>query len=200
MKSLSFIAGLFLTACVTINIYFPAAAAEKVADQIIQEIQQEGDRPETKQSPETSPQSRSAPENWHNKALVWVGYGLDFLIEPVHAAANLDINSPDIRRIKARMQQRFSSLKQAYDQGWIGIKNDGYLITRAGVPLSQRNRVNKLVAAENSDRQQLYQAIANANGHPEWTSQIQQTFAKRWISHAHSGWWYQRSNGQWVQK
>ncbi|MCW5618121.1 MAG: hypothetical protein KIS65_02750 [Nitrosomonas sp.] len=32
--------GLFLSACVTINIYFPAAAAEKAADKIIEEVWQ----------------------------------------------------------------------------------------------------------------------------------------------------------------
>ncbi|WP_435626273.1 hypothetical protein [Candidatus Ferrigenium straubiae] len=33
-------AGLALSACVTINIYFPAAAAEKAADKIIEEVMQ----------------------------------------------------------------------------------------------------------------------------------------------------------------
>ncbi|MDR2875001.1 MAG: hypothetical protein LBV44_03620 [Methylobacillus sp.] len=33
-------AGLALSACVTINIYFPAAAAEKAADKIIDEVWQ----------------------------------------------------------------------------------------------------------------------------------------------------------------
>lgn len=33
-------AGFVLTSCVTINIYFPAAAAEKVADKIIEEVWQ----------------------------------------------------------------------------------------------------------------------------------------------------------------
>ena len=34
------ISTLFLSACVTINIYFPAAAAEKAADKIIEEVWQ----------------------------------------------------------------------------------------------------------------------------------------------------------------
>lgn len=34
------LAGLPLAACVTINIYFPAAAAEKAADKIINEVWQ----------------------------------------------------------------------------------------------------------------------------------------------------------------
>jgi hypothetical protein len=34
------VAGALLGACVTINIYFPAAAAEKAADRIIEEVWQ----------------------------------------------------------------------------------------------------------------------------------------------------------------
>lgn len=46
MKNVSLFSGILtlvsisLTACVTINIYFPAAAAEKAADQIIEEVWQ----------------------------------------------------------------------------------------------------------------------------------------------------------------
>jgi hypothetical protein len=46
MKHVSLCSGILvlvsiiLTACVTINIYFPAAAAEKAADQIIEEVWQ----------------------------------------------------------------------------------------------------------------------------------------------------------------
>jgi hypothetical protein len=36
IQKIPLMSALFLTACVTINIYFPAAAAEKVADEIIQ--------------------------------------------------------------------------------------------------------------------------------------------------------------------
>ncbi|MDP7536827.1 MAG: hypothetical protein QF470_03245 [Methylococcales bacterium] len=39
IKKISTLSVLFLTACVTINIYFPAAAADKVADEVIKEIQ-----------------------------------------------------------------------------------------------------------------------------------------------------------------
>lgn len=51
-------AGFILTGCVTINIYFPAAAAEKVADRIIEEVWQtdegggENGRPGSKPSNE----------------------------------------------------------------------------------------------------------------------------------------------------
>ena len=39
MRKISVLSALLLTACVTINIYFPAAAAEKAADEIIKDIQ-----------------------------------------------------------------------------------------------------------------------------------------------------------------
>ncbi len=40
MGLLSVILAFILSACVTINIYFPAAAAEKAADKIIEEVWQ----------------------------------------------------------------------------------------------------------------------------------------------------------------
>lgn len=39
------VAAFALSACVTINIYFPAAAAEKAADKIIEEVWQQSDKP-----------------------------------------------------------------------------------------------------------------------------------------------------------
>lgn len=44
------LAALALSACVTINIYFPAAAAEKAADKIIEEVwqTQKADKPTQK--------------------------------------------------------------------------------------------------------------------------------------------------------
>jgi uncharacterized protein len=99
------------------------------------------------------------------------------------------------------MESRFAALQPLYAAGFIGIQSDGLLAVRdpASVPLKDRNQVNKLVAAENADRQSLYQAIANANGHPEWSTHIKSTFAASWVSNAQPGWWYQ-SAGSWKQK
>jgi len=41
---------LVLSACVTINIYFPAAAAEKAADKIIEEVWQQSEKPVVKEA------------------------------------------------------------------------------------------------------------------------------------------------------
>ncbi len=47
--SLLALIGLMLSACVTINIYFPAAAAEKAADKIIEEVWQLEDENQSEQ-------------------------------------------------------------------------------------------------------------------------------------------------------
>ncbi len=204
MKKILFISTLFLSACVTINIYFPAAAAEKVADEIIQEIQTE--QPNKQQGnaiPQSGlPSSSDVPgkSEWQVSFFQVLDQAIAVIISPAHAGVNLSVDTVEIRRIKASMHARFSALKRFYSQGVVAIKADGFLTTRGNVPLKDRNKVNKLVAAENSDRNKLYQAIANANGHPEWYEQIKSTFASRWVSHAHSGWWCQSPNGHWKQK
>ncbi len=47
------LAAMALSACVTINIYFPAAAAEKAADKIIEEVWKQTDKPATPDVKET---------------------------------------------------------------------------------------------------------------------------------------------------
>ena len=55
------IAVIGLSACVTINIYFPAAAAEKAADKIIEEVWQLKDGEAQKdKTPETTPEAKPA--------------------------------------------------------------------------------------------------------------------------------------------
>lgn len=197
MKKLSVLGALLLSACVTINIYFPAAAAEKAADEIIKDIQNVAPQ---------SPPPKSGLDADHAELNRWLDAAIGMVINDAQAAdaaeANLSIDSAEIRQLRAAMEKRFPSLQPNYMAGYIGIKADGFLTVREGanVPLKERNQVSKLVAAENQDRQRLYQAIANANGHPEWLDQIKSTFAARWIGNAQPGWWVQSSNGSWKQK
>jgi hypothetical protein len=56
------IAAVALSACVTINIYFPAAAAEKAADKIIDEVWQLKQQEGAEKTPTTDkPADTSAP-------------------------------------------------------------------------------------------------------------------------------------------
>ncbi len=198
----SSVMGLMLVSCVTINIYFPAAAAEEAADRIIEDVW----GPETqakdpaKQESTTSDQQSLLINTTKGDLAISV---LNWLVSPTQAAAspNININSPAINALQAKMKARHASLKAYYDSGAIGLTENGFVTIRdaKAIPLKSRNTVKGLVADENKDRSALYAEIARANGHPEWQSDIQSTFARRWASKASSGWWYQ-SGGSWKQK
>jgi uncharacterized protein YdbL (DUF1318 family) len=129
---------------------------------------------------------------------------LDFLVPSAEAQqAEIEINTPQINAIKARMADRQrQSLSALFDAGAIGFTADG-LVTirdRAAVPLNERRSIESLVADENRDRKAVYREIAIANGHPEWEQEIQQTFSREWIQKARPGWFYQDASGAWRQK
>jgi uncharacterized protein YdbL (DUF1318 family) len=119
----------------------------------------------------------------------------------LHAAPDLEANTPVISAIKSSMQTRHTQLQNHYNAGAIGLTQDGLIAVKdaSAVPLSQRGGLANLVKEENADRMRLYQEIAAANGHPEWQGEIQSTFAGRWIDKAQAGWFYQRA-GAWVRK
>ncbi|WP_435100200.1 YdbL family protein [Arhodomonas sp. AD133] len=203
LKALSIVpVFLVLAACVTINVYFPAVAAEKAADRIIEDVWgPKGERPEGEDGApesETEPQSR-APE----ASLPVAMRVLNVLIAPAHAQQpRIDISTPAIKRLTASMEQRHQQLRPYYASGAIGLTRDALVTVRDlnAVPLPERGQVRQLVAAENEDRKALYREIAIANDHPEWEDQIRDVFAGRWVSNAQSGWYYQNDSGAWVQK
>ncbi len=117
------------------------------------------------------------------------------------AQGNLEIDTPAISALESSMQQRHVRLTPFYNSGAIGLTDQGLIAVRdaAAAPLAQRGDVNRLVAEENADRRALYREIAQANGHPEWADDVQNTFAQRWIDKAPGNWWVQRG-GRWTQK
>jgi uncharacterized protein YdbL (DUF1318 family) len=195
------LASLLITACVTINVYFPAAAAERVADQIIDKVvgaQDESPKTATPPQSSLSPLGESVLRAIASKLL-------DTVISPAHAqaSANIDVSSPQIRSITASMQTRFTALAEFFDRGAIGLTADGRVAVRDNnlLNLPERTRVRQLVAEDNRDRDALYSEIARANGHPEWEPDIRQIFARRWIDRgAKPGWYYQDRDGNWQQR
>lgn len=116
--------------------------------------------------------------------------------------ANLEINTPAITATRNAMAARYPQLEPFFASGVAGLTRDGMVAVRDAnaVPLNQRAAVNALVAQENQDRASLYREIAHANGHPEWETDIRNTFARRWIERAQPGWWYQDAAGGWVKR
>jgi uncharacterized protein YdbL (DUF1318 family) len=195
---------LALSACVTINVYFPAAAAEKAADKFIEGVVGEkSTEPATKRDDDKQGAVReeAGPQRVLLAAAASV---LDFVVSPARAQqANLNIDTPATRQLQDSMKQRHASLQKYYDAGSIGMTRDGLIQVRDQnlVPLPERNAARKLIAEENADRNNLYREIAVANGHPEWEADIRSTFAERWAARADSsGWYYQDASGAWKKK
>ncbi len=188
---------LLLAACVTINIYFPAAQAEEAAERIVDDIL---GKPQSDGEKKSDKKGAALQQPFYQQL---ASKTLDFLI-PAAQAAQPDFNasSPAVRKLQASMKTRNSALTPHYNSGAVGFTRDAMIaIHDAGaISLKERNKVQGLISDENQDRSNLYRAIAEANGHPEWEPEIRSTFARTWVEKAAGGWWYQNAKGAWVQK
>jgi uncharacterized protein YdbL (DUF1318 family) len=186
---------LTLTACVTINVYFPAAQAEAAAERIVDDILGEKNKTDPLQNKDTS-------INLHRADQLFAAVGTFFIAEAQAAQPDFSVNTPEIRRLQGAMAARHQKLAGFYSKGAIGFSNDGLVAWRdnKAVSIKERGTLNSLLKAENNDRDNLYRAIAKANNHPEWEADVRAVFAKKWIQKARKGWWYQTSGGNWKQK
>ncbi len=208
----SFIFGLVLSACVTINIYFPAAAAEDAARVIVRDVLSEeqveviNEKQETNE--QTNDQSKASATGYLTYVIVNDVAGtitnniLNLLISPAQAEADININTPAIGALRNNLKARASTLKKYYASGAIGLTANANVQIRdqSLISLKERNLVKKLVADENKERGALYAEIARANDHPEWEAEIRSTFSRVWVEEVAVGTWYQNAEGQWVQK
>ena len=181
-----------LSACVTVNIYFPAAAVQRAADEIVKET---WGGPGGKSEP-IQPQSLLplAP-------LPRLSLGLTreaFAQEP-----DINVSNPAIRGLRESIKRRSGAIKPYMDKGNAAINQNGLLAVRSsdGLSLKERAEVQQLIEAENRDREALYAEIAKANNiPPEAVPKIKGIFAKSWIDQAQSGWWIQDAQGNWRRK
>jgi len=192
-----------LVACVTINVYFPEAAAERAADRFIQDVI--GPQAESEEAfldrPRSGMRERLARRGFNPVLML-----AEIIVPSAHAQSqsmNIDIESPQINAIKQRMIERQRQhLGGWLDAGAIGLDNSGLveIRDRSAVQLAERRQMEQIVAEENADRRAVYREIAVANGHPEWEDRIRETFADRWVANARSGWYFQDESGNWQRK
>ena len=195
------VAAVLVTACVTINVYFPAAEAREAAQEFVEKVIGDEVAPPESNGPGASLSPASSSRVLLATRVDWlslVGIG------SAHAQAQPDITlkTPAIQAIQARMAARFDSqLRAGFDAGALGFAADGTIVVRDAGKLALKDRVaiNQAVADDNRDRKAVYREVAVANGHPEWEAQIRDVFARQWIASARPGWWYQ-SGGSWKQK
>ena len=102
------------------------------------------------------------------------------------AAQNLDA-------VKARMLQRVAAIDQLKDQGVAGENNRGFLAF-----VGPKQPQADLVAAENRDRETVYNAIAKQTGAS--AAEVGQRRARQIADNARPGDYLQNAAGQWKQK
>lgn len=183
-----------LSACVTVNIYFPAPEVREAAEQIVEETWGAPAAPAPKPP---GPQSRVL-----RGLLLAVGA----VLSPAEAhAADPDVNvsTASIRALKESMRTRAAALRPHMASGLVGIGRDGMLVERdaSGADLATKAKVRRLVDAENRDREALYREIATANNYgSDRVDDIRRIFAQAWKDKAEPGWWVQDASGSWKRK
>ncbi len=185
---------LVLCACVTINVYFPAAEAREAAREFVEQVIGE------EATPQPQPQSPGGMAMRAVRFDPWMLLGIGSA--QAQSQPDITIRTPAIQAIQARMESRFNSVLRAqFDSGALGFGGDGLVVVRDPSKLAIKDRVavNAAVADDNRDRNAVYREIAVANGHPEWEPRIREVFARQWIASARPGWWYQQG-GAWKQK
>ena len=197
------VAAVALTACVTINVYFPAAEAKEAAKVFVEKVINEADKVEMKDP--SAPAGGMAALGTRIRSDLsgfdpWVLVGIGSA--QAQSAPDISLKTPAIQSIQSRMESRFNAtLRGGFDSGALGFTADGLVTVRDAGKLELKDRVamNAAVADDNRDRKAVYREVAVANGHPEWESQIRDVFARQWIASARPGWWYE-SGGSWKQK
>ncbi len=168
--------------CVTVNIYFPAAEAQKTAKEIVNEVRG------VKVAPEKTDQSP--------RSFFWVGVA--------HAGERaLEVSNATIRALKASIKERYPRLKPYLARGILGESLDGYLVLRSekGLGLREKALVRRLMKAENDDRKALYQAVAQALGVDQsQLPRLRRVFAREWQRTAPPGTWVEVKPGEWQRK
>ncbi len=189
---LSFSMIIFIASCVTVNIYFPAAAVQKAADEIVEDVRK------MEQKEEQKPEEKQNIKGLYDelKKFCWGP-------TEAHAQIDIDVSTPAIRALKDSMKQRFPLLKPFYDKGNIGESNMGLLETKElnGLNLKEKADLSRLIDQENKERRDLYTEIMKANKFgPDVLPQIQKIFANSWREKSQPGWWIQNDEGDWEKK
>ncbi len=212
------IAAFTVIACATINVYFPEAAvtdlSEKIEDAVEREAAQseeDGAEPPGAGQPgagETGEAASFEDASWLRSAFdVAVGTALRLTAPTVYAqtdeVAAPEITNPAIRKIIQSRAARVRRLNGYKSSGAVGENNRALVEVRRldALPLQERAAVQKLVRAENADRERMFKEIAAATGTDlSQLPQIRTTYAATLRQKARTGDWIQMPDGSWRQK
>jgi uncharacterized protein YdbL (DUF1318 family) len=182
------------SACVTINVNFPEGAAQKASDDFVKELYRARERNGGSGEPSATP-SAPAPSAFRG------GHG--FWIAQAHAADSFNIQSPKTTALREKMSKRLNELLTYKRNGSVGEDNLGLLVIRDKEQIKPLllKKIQSLVAAENSDRVELYAEVARLNGlKPNTMQDLGRTFSHSFQGESPSGTWVQSDSGTWSRK
>jgi uncharacterized protein len=117
---------------------------------------------------------------------------LGILVSEAYAQEGL---SPEVEQAAMRRKDRLADVSALEGRGVIGENKDGLLELRN--PQSDAS-AGGLVAGENADRMQIYEAVARKNGTS--IAEVQRLYSKRLQNNAPSGAPVQAQDGAWTVK
>ncbi len=189
-----FAIGLFvflLTACVTINIYCPAAEVQKTAAEIVKDVRGQ-DAANLNEPSDASKGAETGPVSF-----------LELGVNSACAARELDVSNATIRTLKDRIKQNYPRLRNWFMKGVLGEASNGFVVMRneGSLNLKSRVEVKRIMQEENSNRKALYAAVAKALDIPaSQINRIGHIFAKQWQRAVPRGTWVETSPGKWVRR
>ena len=114
-----------------------------------------------------------------------------------------EITNPAIEKIIQSRAGRVKELNKYKASGVLGANNKALVEVRQldALPLQERAAVQKLVKAENADRERMFKEIAAATGtNLSQLPKIRSTYATTLRQKARPGEWIQMPDGSWRQK
>jgi len=194
-----------LVGCVTINLYFPEGEVKDLAQKIEDEVQEKAaEETPDDQTPPPPAQDDSTPRTSRRGTTGPLDLLLGVSVVEAQTVPEPEVTNPAIRKIIDSRAARLSEVNRYKSQGVIGENNQGLLEARnldSISDLRERAEVQKLVRAENADREQLYKEIAAVkNIDLSQLDKIRATYAETLRANARPGDWIQMPDGSWKQK
>lgn len=181
-----------LSSCITVNVNFPEAAVRQAADEYVNELYRLKKESETQEKP--SSQLRS-PQ--------FLNIAMSLMI-PVASAqdAKLLVSSPKIKEIQLREVSRLGKLDDWKSQGFIGETASGTLELKGEPKALLKSEIQKLIKAENEDREQLYAEVLRLNNlNPSDIERVRAYFSVSFQEKSKKGTWIQSpSDKKWTRK
>jgi uncharacterized protein YdbL (DUF1318 family) len=117
----------------------------------------------------------------------------------VDVVPDVRVRTPELMKAIESRRARNGQIEPWKARGCIGETNRGLVEARPGQGCS--GEVGQLVAAENGDRQYIYQTLMQQNNIPASDApRVGAAFAKANHDRAKPGEWIQQENGQWVKR